>query len=74
MTERALNRELLVPGVEERAALSLYQATGEDLDLARAVWAFAHGMIILELNCRFPGDADLDAAWQRGLAAFRAAA
>jgi hypothetical protein len=28
-------------------------------------------MTILELNGRFPDDADLDAAWQRGLDAFR---
>jgi AcrR family transcriptional regulator len=73
MTERALNRELLVPGSEQRAALPVYQATGEDLDIARAAWAFAHGMIILELNNRFPPDADLDAAWQRGIDAFRPA-
>jgi AcrR family transcriptional regulator len=73
MTERALNRELLVPGSEERAALPLYQATGENLNLARAAWAFAHGMTILELNRRFPPDADLDAAWQHGIDALRPA-
>jgi len=28
-------------------------------------------MIILELNGRFPADADLDAAWQRGIAALK---
>jgi len=28
-------------------------------------------MTILELDRRFPPDADLDAAWQRGLDAFR---
>jgi hypothetical protein len=44
---------------------------GGDRDRARAVWAFAHGMTILELNGRFPPDADLDAAWRRGLDAFR---
>jgi hypothetical protein len=27
-------------------------------------------MVILELNARFPGDADLDAASRRGLRAF----
>jgi AcrR family transcriptional regulator len=54
MTDRTLNRELLVPGSEERAALPLYKATGENLDLARAAWAFGHGMTILELNSRFP--------------------
>ena len=74
MTERALNRELLVPGSEERAALPLHQATGENLDLARAAWAFAHGMTILELNDRFPPDADLDAAWRQGIDALRPAA
>jgi hypothetical protein len=28
-------------------------------------------MAILELNQRFPPDADLDGAWRRGLEAFR---
>jgi hypothetical protein len=41
---------------------------GGDGDLARAAFAFAHGMTILELNGRFPPGADLDAAWRRGLA------
>lgn len=40
-----------------------------DPDLARAVWAFAHGMTILELDGRFPPNADLDAAWASGIAA-----
>jgi AcrR family transcriptional regulator len=73
MTERALNRELLVAGSEERAALPLYRATGENLDLARAAWAFAHGMTVLELSGRFPPDADLDAAWRHGIDALRPA-
>ena len=71
MTERELNRTLLTPGVEQRAALPVHAAVGGDADLARATWAFAHGMTILELDRRFPPDADLDAAWQRGLDAFR---
>lgn len=71
MTERPLPRELLRPGVEERAALPLVHAAGGDPDRARAAWAFAHGMVVLELNGRFPPDADLDAAWERGVAAFR---
>jgi AcrR family transcriptional regulator len=70
MTERPLQRDKLTPGSEERAALPILRATG-DPDTARAAWAFAHGMTILELNGRFPPDADLDAAWQRGLDAFR---
>jgi AcrR family transcriptional regulator len=72
MHDRSLNRPLLTPGSEERAAAPIIAATGGDQDLARALWAFAHGMTILELNDRFPRDADLDAAWDRGLAALRA--
>jgi AcrR family transcriptional regulator len=74
MTERELRRDLLSPGVEERAALPVYEAVGGDRDLARAAWAFAHGMTILELDRRFPPDADLDEAWNRGLEAFRPSA
>jgi AcrR family transcriptional regulator len=72
MTERPLARERLEPGVEARAAAPIVDAVG-DPDGARAMWAFAHGMTILELNGRFPPDADLDAAWERGIAAFRPA-
>jgi AcrR family transcriptional regulator len=71
MTQRSLQRGRLTPGAEERAAFPVLRATGDDPDAARAVWAFAHGMTILELDGRFPPDADLDAAWERGLDAFR---
>ncbi|MGD0713396.1 MAG: WHG domain-containing protein [Gaiellaceae bacterium] len=71
MTDRSLARRQLVPGVEARAALPVIEAVGGDPDLARAVWAFAHGMVVLELNDRFPADADLDAAWRRGIESFR---
>ena len=60
MTERPLARERLTPGVEERAAKPIVDAVGGDADAARAVWAFAHGMTILELSGRFPPGADLD--------------
>lgn len=72
MTAGPLPRERLRPGVEARAAAPVVQAVG-DADLARAVWAFAHGMVILELDGRFPADANLEAAWAAGLAAFGAA-
>jgi hypothetical protein len=49
------------------------RAAGGDRDLARAAWAFAHGTTLLELNRRFPPDADLDAAWHRGLGALASA-
>jgi AcrR family transcriptional regulator len=69
MYDHALHRELLEPGSEERAANPVVEASGGDADLARAMFAFAHGMTILELNGRFPAEADLDAAWQRGIGA-----
>ena len=68
MYDRGLERPLLLPGSEERAVIPAVRAAGGDRDLARAAWAFAHGMTILELNNRFPRDADLDAAWRRGMA------
>jgi AcrR family transcriptional regulator len=70
MTAGPLPRERLSPGVEERAAAPVVAAAGGDVARARAAWAFAHGMTILELDGRFPPDADLDAAWARGIAAF----
>ena len=70
MTDQPLPRDRLPAGVEDRAAAPLLRAAG-DLDTARAVWAFAHGMIMLELAGRFPPDADLDAAWQQGITAFQ---
>src|SRR5262245_55571182 len=44
MTERALDREGLAQGAEDRAARPVIDAMGGDVDRARAVWAFAHGM------------------------------
>jgi AcrR family transcriptional regulator len=74
MYDRPLNRSLLVAGTEEAAAAPSFQAAGDDEDLARAAWAFAHGMMTLELNNRFSEGADVDAAWRRGIAALQAAA
>lgn len=70
MNSGPLPRHLLAPGVEEAAALPLMHVAGGDTDRARALWAFAHGMVILELDGRFPSGADLDSAWRTGLAAF----
>jgi AcrR family transcriptional regulator len=71
MTERPLPREELPEGVEARAARPVLRALG-DIDLARAAWASAHGLVQLELAGRFPPDADLDAAWRAAVAAFGA--
>ena len=59
------------PGSRTVTAAPLVRAAGSQAR-ARAVWAFAHGMVLLELDQRFPPDADLDAAWHAGIAAFQA--
>ena len=63
-----LPRERLPADLEAWSAQPLVGAAGGP-DRARAAWAFAHGMTILELDGRFPPDADLDAAWEAGLRA-----
>jgi hypothetical protein len=70
MTRQPLRRDLLPAGLEERAAQPLAEAAGYDEARARAMWAFAHGMVSLEIDGRFPPQADLDEAWRAGLAAF----
>jgi AcrR family transcriptional regulator len=72
LTERPLPRDRLPAGLEERAGARIVAAAG-DPDRARALWAFAHGMVALELAGRFPPDADLDAAWDAGVQAFSGA-
>ena len=72
LTEGRLPRESLPEGLESRTALPLTMIAGGE-DRARAIWAFAHGMIVLELDGRFPPSADLDAAWEVGLTAFEGA-
>jgi AcrR family transcriptional regulator len=72
MTEGPLPREHMPPGLENRTAAPLVRAAGSP-DRARAAFAFIHGMLILELNGRFPDDGGLEPAWRAGLAAFTSA-
>lgn len=67
---RPLARNALPEGLEDRAATPLAHAVRGDIDIARSFWAFAHGMVVLELDGRFPPGADLDAAWRTGCEAF----
>ena len=62
-TEGELPRDRLPEGLERWAAEPIVRTTGSEAR-ARAAWAFAHGMTILELDRRFPPGADLDAAWR----------
>jgi AcrR family transcriptional regulator len=71
MTDQPLPREYLPAGVEERAAAPLQRAAG-DPARARAIFAFAHGMVLLELTRRLPPGADPEAAWKEGITAFQA--
>ncbi|QDQ11262.1 TetR/AcrR family transcriptional regulator [Streptomyces spectabilis] len=73
-TERPLPRHALPPGLEERAAAPLLRVCGGDVERARAVWAFAHGMVILEIHGRFPEGVGLGEAWKTGVAAFEGSA
>jgi AcrR family transcriptional regulator len=70
MHDGPLPRRQLPAGVEERAAAPVLRVAGSRAR-ARALWAFAHGMVMLELDQRFPPDADLDAAWEAGITAFQ---
>lgn len=72
VTHRPIPRERLPAGVEQAAAAPVVEVARGDENLARALWAFAHGMTSLELAGRFPPTADLDAAWHAGLEAIRA--
>lgn len=65
-----MGRTLPDGAAAEAAAAPLVRAAGGDEGRARAAWAFAHGMVVLELNGRFPPGADLSAAWEAGITAF----
>lgn len=69
MTEQPLPRTELPAGLEERVAAALLDALGDE-HRARAAWAAAHGLAVLEVHERFPPGADLDAAWAAMVAAF----
>ena len=68
VTGGPLPRERLPDGLEAWAAQPITRAAGSEAR-ARAAWAFAHGMTILELDGRFPPGADLDTAWDAGISA-----
>jgi AcrR family transcriptional regulator len=70
MTMGELDRARIKPGLEEWSGAPI-GALFADGDMARALWAFFHGMCILEIDNRFPPGADLDRAWTNGIAAFR---
>jgi AcrR family transcriptional regulator len=72
-TSGPLSRESLPDGLEEWAGNPWFVVTG-DPSLAQALWSFAHGMLILELDGRYPPGSDLGRTWRAGAAAFEAMA
>lgn len=69
-TRGSLNWELLPPGIEAWSGEPLYRATGEPY-VAQALWAAAHGTVILEIDGRYLPGSDLDRTWAALAEAFR---
>jgi AcrR family transcriptional regulator len=68
-TAGPLPREELPPGLEAWAGEPFFLATGDPWR-AQALFSFAHGMVVLELDDRFPQGSDLGRTWKAGAAAF----
>jgi AcrR family transcriptional regulator len=72
ITASSFPRSQLLPGLEAWAGEPFYSAVGEP-HLAQALWSFAHGTLILELDQRFIDGSNLEQTWQAGASAFTAA-
>ncbi|WP_308295127.1 TetR/AcrR family transcriptional regulator [Streptomyces sp. NK08204] len=70
-TTGPLPRAALPGGLEDWAGSPFFLATDEP-HLAQALWSYAHGMVLLELDHRYPDGSDLDLTWQAGARAFTA--
>ncbi len=68
-TRGGLPRAELPPGLEAWAGEPFRLATGDPYR-GQALWAFAHGMVVLEIDQRFADDTRLDTTWAEGAAAF----
>jgi AcrR family transcriptional regulator len=71
-TSGHLERARLPDGLEEWAGNPWFVVTG-DPARAQALWSFAHGMLILELDQRYPPGSDLTSTWSAGATAFELA-
>ena len=68
-TTTTFARDELAPGLEDWSGEPFFLATG-DPDVAQALWAFAHGALVLEIDHRFVPESDLDRTWAAGARAF----
>jgi AcrR family transcriptional regulator len=71
ITSDTFPRADLLPGLEAWSGEPFFLAMGEPY-LAQALWSFAHGTLILELDHRFLEGSDLDLTWRAGAEAFAA--
>lgn len=72
-TSGPLDRAHLTPGLEDWAGEPFFLATGDPW-VAQAMWSAAHGLVILELDGRYPEGSELSATWEAAVAAFGAVA
>ena len=68
-TSGPLRRDLLPECLEEWAGQPFFFAGGDPFR-SQALWSFAHGMVILEIDGRYPDGSDLDRTWKAGASAF----
>jgi AcrR family transcriptional regulator len=68
-TQGRLPRRELPSGLESWAGAPFRLATGDPYR-GQALWAFAHGMVVLEIDRRFADATQLDTTWAEGAAAF----
>lgn len=68
-TSGPLRRDLLPADLEDWAGRPFYLATREP-HRAQALWSLAHGMVILEIDGRYPSGSDLDRTWRAAASAF----
>ena len=61
------------PAAAERAGEAIRILTRGDQRAGRSLWAYAHGLSMLELDSRFGPGATVDDVWQFGIDALRAA-
>jgi AcrR family transcriptional regulator len=68
VASRALDRDDPAVAAAERPGIeNVLRTTRGETKAALAFWAFAYGMVALEINERFPSGQDLDAVWDVGL-------
>ncbi len=66
-----LDRSRIDPAAERHSGEALRIVTGDRPEVSRAIWAFVHGMVDLQIMGRFPQDSDLERIWQTGVEALR---